>query len=279
MQKDVTCLACNSNEFIIIRYNNHLNKIKPKIKNFIRKSIFSSKEISVCQNCGFGQTFIKEDKLDDYYKNFYWNLRSEKTEDYDGYKSHPRGIYQLKFVKEKIKSPLKVLEIGGGFCNFSLLLRDEISRLKIYSDELSSNLIQYYKKNNINLYQKPEGNFDHIHLSHVLEHISNPQNYLNKLLSILNLNGSIYVEVPNTNKDYFNLNFIDEPHVNFFTKSAFQHLSKNNNLKISEIETFGPSWEELYDFNKEEQTYENFYTHDFDKKSKNGCLIRFLIYK
>lgn len=279
MQKEITCMACNSNQLNTVRYNNHLNKIKPKIKNIIRKSIFSNKEIIICQKCGFGQTFIKEEKLDDYYKNSYWDLRSEKTEDYNGYKSHPRGIYQLKFVKEKIKTPSKVLEIGGGFCNFSLLLRDDISRLKIYSDEISLNLIDYYKNNKINLYQKPEGDFDHIHLSHVLEHISNPQTYLNNLLSILNFKGSIYVEVPNTNKDYFNLNFIDEPHVNFFTKSAFQQLAKKNKLQTSEIETFGPTWDELYDFKKGEQTYKNFYTHDFDNKSKNGCLIRFLIYK
>lgn len=279
MQKGITCMACNSNRLYTVNYNNHLNKIKPKIKNIIRKSIFSRKEISICQNCGFGQTFINQEKLDDYYKNIYWNIRPWNVEDYNRYKSHPRGIYQLKFVKDKIKSPSKVLEIGGGFCYFSLLLRDNKSRIKIYSDELSQNLIDYYKKNNITLYQKSEGDFDHIHLSHVLEHISNPQIYLNYLLSILNYRGSIYVEVPNTNKDYFNLNFKDEPHVNFFTKSAFQQLAKKNNLQTSEIETFGPSWEELYDFKKGEQSLKNFYDHDFDIKSKNGCLIRFLIYK
>tara|TARA_B100001939_G_scaffold172074_1_gene148309 strand:- start:576 stop:1415 length:840 start_codon:yes stop_codon:yes gene_type:complete len=279
MQKIISCSMCNGKEFIKIRYNNHLNKLKPKIKYLFQKNIFSNKKIIVCKKCGYGNTYIDKAKLDDYYKSLYWNLRSEETENYNGYKTHGRGIYQLKYVINKIKSPKKILEIGGGFCDFSLLLRDKNQDLKIYSDELSSNFKNYYYRNNIELYQKGQSGFDHIHLSHVLEHINNPQNYLNNLFSLLKNNGSIYVEVPNTNKDYYDLNFIDEPHVNFFNKPAFQYLLKKNNFNRSEIEIFGPSWDKLYNFDLGVQSFSDFYKHDFDNKNNNGCLIRLLIYK
>ncbi len=47
--------------------------------------------------------------------------------------------------------------------------------------------------------------FDLITLVHVLEHMSNPKNVLNKISKIINTGGFLYIEVPNLKDTYLNL--------------------------------------------------------------------------
>lgn len=279
MQKEIKCPVCASFDLKYVRYNNHLNRIKPRIKSVFRSSIFSRKSIKLCNICGFGSVDISKAKLDNFYKNTYWKLRSENIDNYDEFKTHPRGIYQLKYLSEIIKKPNKILEIGGGLCNFSLLLRDKFSDVKIYSDELSKIFERYYKENSINYFHNEQKWFDHIHISHVLEHVIDPENYILNMMPLLNENGTIYIEVPNCSTEYFDLNFIDEPHVNFFSMGSLCEVMNKNNLKIIDINSFGPSWEMLYNFKSETQSFKSFYDNNFNENSKDGCLIRLILKK
>ena len=49
--------------------------------------------------------------------------------------------------------------------------------------------------------------------------------------------------------------------------------------KINDIQTFGPDWKLLYDYDKNIQSFIDFYNHEFDDENKEGSLLRFLIKK
>ena len=73
--------------------------------------------------------------------------------------------------------------------------------------------------------------FDLIITSHVIEHLSNPKMFLNKIKGSLKRNGLIFIEVPCN--DYLFKPF-DEPHLLFFDKKSIKKLTEDFELlKIS----------------------------------------------
>ena len=75
--------------------------------------------------------------------------------------------------------------------------------------------------------------FDLIVMSHVLEHISNPINFLQKAFDKLRDGGAIFIEVPC--RDYLHKD-LDEPHLLFFNKKSILYLLKKlgfTNIQIT----------------------------------------------
>ncbi|MHB1406038.1 MAG: class I SAM-dependent methyltransferase [Desulfitobacteriaceae bacterium] len=96
---------------------------------------------------------------------------------------------------------------------------------------------------------KPEGYFNRIIVSHVLEHIENKFEVMHELNRVLKLKGRIYIEIPTSatldypNRDYFLNKGINVSTVNFFddkshigtldTKSLIQ-LCTSSNFRVIE---------------------------------------------
>ena len=99
-----------------------------------------------------------------------------------------------KFLKNK-----KVLDFGcgaGGFIELASSISDAfgIEKNKIMTDYIKSKNLKVYS----DISEVENQKFDVITMFHVLEHIKNPQNILDELKNILNKNGKIIIEVPNT---------------------------------------------------------------------------------
>jgi SAM-dependent methyltransferase len=90
----------------------------------------------------------------------------------------------------------------------------------------------------------PEGSFDLISLSHVLEHVTHPGEFIAKLIRLLTSKGCLFIEVPNYNlqrtKQFLHRSFRGSGHVNFFNRAGLSRLIESRGGKVALIESAGP---------------------------------------
>ena len=188
---------------------------------------------------------------------------------------YSRCLNQFNFIKANINCDnKKVCEIGA----FDGLLLNifKNNKCEVQGYELNDRAREY-AKNKYNIYLKQnflEDNqkYDIIILSHVIEHFKEPKEILLKIKSMLNENGFIYIEVPNSplkNQCPYEtfIKYLTSPHtVNFnidnlktfienggFKIIKYQYydynVNKNNEkLKISLLEGGFPSFDNLFNF-------------------------------
>ena len=111
----------------------------------------------------------------------------------------------LNFLERKNKINGKFLDIGAGTGIFPYALKK--LNLNIDCIETDENFRKHLKSNlNLNLItdnyhsKKLRSKYDVISINKVLEHVSNLDNFLNKILIVLKKNGYLYFEVPDAQK-------------------------------------------------------------------------------
>ena len=102
----------------------------------------------------------------------------------------------------------------------------------------SNNNIEYIVSDIFDYLKKTKNNFGILILSHVLEHLDNPSNFLKK---IKNRFTKIYIEIPDNDSDQTNHTrnqlkidtlYNDADHISEFTRNTFENLLQNNKLQI-----------------------------------------------
>lgn len=159
-------------------------------------------------------------------------------------------IYLQKYLKknEKIKN---ILEIGCSYGYFLNLLKKNKFK-NIYGVEINQTCKNYInQKLKIPCYSnikeiKKGTMFDKIFLFYSFEYIYEPQEYLNKLHSILKKNGKIYIITPNKNDVLKNLVpssnfknfFYDINSVNYFSTLSLKKIARNLKIKKYTVKTY-----------------------------------------
>lgn len=213
-------------------------KYKLKFKYLVGLADEWNQEIAVCPRCGF--IFTKnpfdDEQLNDRYKNFSkfeFDDESYVYEEKEDYKI--RSVRQQQFLDRNInlKEVNSILEVGAasGY-NLSLYQNNGHEVMGIEpSLQNCQNSKKYY---GINMFcgtfdeylstKDISKKYDLIFLSHVLEHIVNPKDFIEKCASLNK--GYMLIEVPT-----FDYKFADEPfgmfceeHVNMFTVESLQSL-------------------------------------------------------
>jgi len=201
-------------------------------------------KINICPKCGFIYTLnpFNEELLANRYKNlskFEFDSSYEFVEEDESYKK--RCFRQYNFIKNTIGNINSIFEVGSasGY-NLSLYKKsginvfgiepsknNVISSQKKYGIELFNGMFSEYKKK---LFCKDR--YELIFLSHVLEHIINPFEFISELTEINSR--YMFIEVPTL--DY---KFCDEPfgmfaeeHVNYFTLNSIRKLMKKAGYDI-----------------------------------------------
>lgn len=201
--------------------------------------------ISICNDCGFIFTSnpFSEQQFEKRYKDL-----SKYEYDSEEYCLNEQDNYikrcerQYNFINSNIKDFDSILEIGAssGY-NLNLYRKNkyvlgiEPSQInckkakEIYEVEMFCGMFENYIQN------KSQKKYDLIFLSHVLEHIVNPNDFIKKIKEINNK--YIFIEVPGM--DY---KFMDEPfgifceeHVNYFTVESLIKLMKKNGYSMIDM--------------------------------------------
>lgn len=215
----------------------------------------NSYDIVSCIQCSFIYADVEASQEDynEYYENF---SKYESAEISSGSGGNSFDMKRLLETANDIMNHVenkdaKILDIGaamGGLLN--ILKQNKYTSL--YALEPSKGCVSYMKKEyDLNAYHggllddfntifKGE-KFDFIILSHVLEHIYDLQKAILNIKSILNENGKVYVEVPDSDRYlefyvvpyyYFDIEHIN--HFNKFTLSTFMGNYGYENINSQE---------------------------------------------
>lgn len=274
------CTICNSRITMVKKYNRHvldlsikgiikasLPYLNPVIPNYApRLKRIASRHLSpfkgnifICETCGYAvmQDIPSDAEVIRYYENQYWAERSTAAHVvYKAkYKSNSRAEYQIKFVLNELQKAdakiKKVLEIGAAGACASLLFRDVWkNNLLLHACEPGNQWTSYYQECGINRVAEffpfqAKTSFDYIHTSHWLEHVTDIHLTLSRMHGMLNKDGYVFVEVPNTEHFYWDFPQTDTPHIHFFTKESIKKLFNKYNFECIKIGEYGITFRDL----------------------------------
>jgi SAM-dependent methyltransferase len=158
---------------------------------------------SMCQNCR--QLFLNPRMSDDYTKEYYTHIYRDTIAD-DLLHNQKRVKYQIKLMSDKINSGSMVLEIGSG----SGFLLDSLARMGYGVIGIEPDIRHQQSKNEPaskytviqDISELVPTDFDLICMSHSLEHLNHPVEYIENLVQNYSHPGSRFlIEVPNLSEN------------------------------------------------------------------------------
>jgi 2-polyprenyl-3-methyl-5-hydroxy-6-metoxy-1,4-benzoquinol methylase len=194
---------------------------------------------------------IAEDNSCDVYKNYY---KPDKASRFFSPIELIVKIFRF-FRARKIASINKqansILDIGSGrgwtlyflkkYFNYTVTAGTQISKpaYEFSKDKLK---LEIYNQDLLDI--SFEKTFDIVSILHVLEHVKNPEEYIEKIYKLLNHQGILYIEVPNydswsrkmSGKHWLALDL--KHHLFFFRPSSLESLLHKYNFKINKIRSF-----------------------------------------
>lgn len=212
-------------------------------------------DVVCCTQCAFVYADVdaNQDDYNEYYKNF---SKYESLEISSGAGNSQLDEERLQKMAMDIISTIDnknshILDIGSGLGGLLKILESNAYK-NLYALEPSNNCVTYINENSqITAFQGSVlddlvtifngKKFDYIILSHVLEHIYDLNDAIKNIKDILNLNGKIYIEVPDSNKykDFFIVPYyyFDIEHINHFNSFSLNSLLSKYGLEAIKTDT------------------------------------------
>lgn len=234
----IKCPICNSSD------KSEISLLSNNLKVLGDTFPSSATTLVSCSQCGavFIDTEANQSHFSSYYNSGYSKTISyRETFGKEVADEYFTNIYNS--FKEYINKDSNILDMGAGRGEFSQFLQT-LGYTNIIAVEPSKNNYEHMVANHLEslfadtftIDQKTSLKFDLIVLSHTLERIVDFKDALVNLKTLLNPDGIIYIEVPDSQKydkvdfpSYFFLNF---EHIIHFTKSDFENVAKNYGLKL-----------------------------------------------
>lgn len=190
-----------------------------------------------CNNCTTLSLYPQPSKkdIDEYYKKNFVYSAGEANES----QIRRRAKKVLHKLKGMNPSGRTLLDIGSGYGFF--LDEAKKSNLDIIgiepSKELYKNSIKFTRNITFEDFNRENKNkkYDFISLIHVIEHVDNPREMLQKASFLLTKGGILYIETPNLNSHLFHeekyqYTFLTPPdHIWIFSFKSFEYLLREGN--------------------------------------------------
>lgn len=185
--KELSCFLCQTRNFKLISNRDRYGLLYPT---------------GVCLDCGHVQqtSYLNDKSLNIFYERYYRNIYKTGS---------PEELFLSQYFKTAKKiddfigeaSKINILEVGCGPGGILKYFYDKYNS-QVLGIDLDQRYLDFGKENNLNLINstiesfQTEQKFDLVIVCHVLEHLNNPIDFLIKIRSLLNENGSVYIEVP-----------------------------------------------------------------------------------
>tara|TARA_B110000977_G_scaffold201338_1_gene295428 strand:+ start:8601 stop:9632 length:1032 start_codon:yes stop_codon:yes gene_type:complete len=204
----------------------------------------------ICEQCGNLQQieYYSDDALNHFYRSFYnkiyFNFIDPKKRFESQFKlASDKFIFLSDYLKNiKDKNKFRILEIGcgpGGILKYFKNKGFSVTGLDLDEEHLN-----YGKSQKLNLINKFnfESNykFDLIIISHVLEHMKNPEIEIDIIKNYAHKNTLLYIEVPSIHTidnmyDSDFLKYLHIAHCYHFSLNSFKNFCIKKNLSILKI--------------------------------------------
>ncbi len=260
---ETACKICGKNEF------SFLFKNRDRMHHLAGEFDFYR-----CRECGLAvyRPALDEKKLGAYYPNDYYSYEASETAGGAGprgkgyYLRHPfRGANALFYSKilgqnrdASFRPGQSVLDVGCGDGRY--LLEENKKGCRLTGVDIDGNALERLKKKNPearafcgDLWEAcfEAASFDHIHLSHVVEHVAAADRLLAEAARLLKPGGEIRLQIPNTaslTRRVFGRFWIhwDAPrHIYGFSRKNFSALSAAAGLETASSRTLENSFSVL----------------------------------
>lgn len=225
--------------------------LKDTVESFCDNS-FLRLPVFFCDNCnvyfsGESEILMKE-KCNDIYSNEFWgneNIWDAKKiiennyHDDDSIGKKRTWKSQYAFCKEYLNNPKEILEIGAGQGQASYWFEEahhivtaiepDPNNAKLIDEKLRNGKCVCGDAENFNINKE----FDIVWVSHVLEHMISPNEFLKNLNKNLKNNGMLFIEVPNCeNKLVLTTSIEKVPHTFHFSMKSLRILLQKNGFNI-----------------------------------------------
>jgi 2-polyprenyl-3-methyl-5-hydroxy-6-metoxy-1,4-benzoquinol methylase len=163
-----------------------------------------------------------------------------------------KGLYfedKWEFSKalESITAEMRVLDIGCGNGSFLLKARNE-KKANVFALEKSTYAVSILKERKIPVFdfelhefaEVTKERFDVVCAFQVLEHVSEPGQFIKDAAKLLNPNGILIIGVPNSDpylykKDMYHTLNLPPHHMGLWNKEALQKLAPYFDLKVNNV--------------------------------------------
>ncbi|QKF83324.1 class I SAM-dependent methyltransferase [Halarcobacter ebronensis] len=206
-------------------------------------SVRDNKDLDIYECCNCGLVYLSESyQISD---TFYENSKMHSSFDFEKWRKQTFEDDSRRF--ESLKNTItnkKLLDFGSGNGGFLKLAKNVCT--KVCGVELEKAVKEYYEKDKIELFSnlnECNKKFDIITSFHVIEHIKEPIEILEKLKSMLNDKGRLIIEVPNANdalltiyeSEAFSHFTYWSCHLYLYTQYTLSLLAKKAGLKVEFI--------------------------------------------
>jgi 2-polyprenyl-3-methyl-5-hydroxy-6-metoxy-1,4-benzoquinol methylase len=242
-QNKHNCRLCDSDDLYYSTYPSSDDNVKTLGIN----------GIYCCRQCGFGwaNPLPDPEKLDNFYNSgSYWgpSSQSHQLQVHNKVQAYFRVKYLSKLLSRSgidRHKPINILDVGAGLGDIRFALNKIFPDLKINYDFIESDSTM---ANNILLKSESTATrhvkvtelnsdyYDIIFLNHVLEHVSDPIEFLHLFKKSLKKSGLCYVETPNQDHKFKSNVF---PHTLFFSSTSLQKLAAKVDFNVIAARTFG----------------------------------------
>lgn len=216
-------------------------------------------DVVICEKCGFvyADNIPSQNFFETYYKemskkSFYIKSKVFKKEKNSNYEKEmfKRLKYSFSCFKKYLKKDYRILDLGCYTGELMKILKDNGYDNLIGVDPSDYAVKVAKQRYGIKVIKasifddlKNLGKFDFIIINHVLEHIKNLSEFLQKVKGILNNNGKIYIETPDADNFFISQSnkYLPEhqeafqqfsvEHINFFTKKSTYNLLSISGFK------------------------------------------------
>lgn len=236
------CIICSSNKIATLR------PYKGK------SSIFQSKDLLRCENCEFvfASPMPSDKELELYNAGYFESAhgghpKSQSSIAFFSGINKLRCEYLSQILDKKNFTASRILEIGPGQGYFASHWLSKYPNSSYYGVETDDTCHDVLKKTGVKILlpEQVESSIEEVDLiimSHVLEHVSDPHNFLQIVTRKLKKGGALFIEVPCNDwqhKEY------DEPHLLFFNKNSINLALKNVGFNDVQVDYFGQPIEAL----------------------------------
>jgi len=271
----VNCIICNSSNFELLSEKDRYGL---------------SMSVVICKKCGMVQTTPRMTKntLEEFYDNEYRKIYEyeENGTEHSFQAEYNKGKVINNFINDVISEKITkkfVVEIGTGAGGILQFFKDKGN--EVYGVDLDSKCIGFGKTKGLNLdvgtieklsniQKKP----DLIIYSHVLEHLSNPIEELQKLKKFLHTESIVYIEVPSIehlNLSYHQnfLEYLQNAHLYHFTLNTLRNCANKSGFELIRGNKITQS---LFKIGKSDESYFNEYNttikflQDLEKLQSNS---------
>lgn len=220
--------------------------------------IFTGLKRVHCCSCGmvFADPMPGEELLGQYnasfFASYFASVHGNHTRDplsmafFSGI-AHLRIFYITRYLDKYNINVSVLLEVGPGqgfFARNFLEKHPETTYMAIETDTSCYTSLKEMGVRLVDDSSKSEDNMpvDLVVMSHVLEHVSNPREFISNATRNLHKGGSLFIEVPCRDWEH---KPIDEPHLLFFDKGSMQHLLRHLGFEDIQVSYHGQEIKQL----------------------------------